>query len=121
MLINDEGYPFKWDVFPGNTAEVKTLKQNINACKTRFGLNNKNVTLVFDRGIISDENAVIKRITVQNKLKGGSVKSINSFQVQIESKPNVIKADKLIDDLSVFVTNHTEKQGVDFRVKPQSI
>lgn len=57
VLINDEGYPFKWDVFPGNTAEVKTLKQNINACKTRFQLGEKNVTLVFDRGIISDDNA----------------------------------------------------------------
>ncbi len=57
VLINNQGYPFKWDVFPGNTAEVKTLKQNIDACKTRFQLNDKNVTLVFDRGIISDDNA----------------------------------------------------------------
>ena len=57
VLINDEGYPFKWDVFPGNTAEVKTLKRNINACKTRFKLSGTNVTLVFDRGIISDDNA----------------------------------------------------------------
>jgi len=56
VLINSQGYPFKWDVFPGNTAEVKTLKQNIDACKTRFQLNDKNVTLVFDRGIISDDN-----------------------------------------------------------------
>jgi len=51
VLINDQGYPFKWDVFPGNTAEVKTLKKNINACKSRFKLGNKNVTIVFDRGI----------------------------------------------------------------------
>jgi transposase len=57
VLINDQGYPFKWDVFPGNTAEVKTLKANIDACKTRFALGQKNVTLVFDRGIISDDNA----------------------------------------------------------------
>jgi len=57
VLINAQGYPFKWDVFPGNTAEVNTLKQNIDACKTRFQLNDQNVTLVFDRGIISEENA----------------------------------------------------------------
>jgi len=38
VLINSEGYPFKWDVFAGDTAEIKTLKRNINACKTRFGL-----------------------------------------------------------------------------------
>ena len=56
VLINDEGYPFKWDVFAGNTAEVNTLEQNIKACKERFKLGDCNVTLVFDRGIISDNN-----------------------------------------------------------------
>lgn len=254
VLINDEGYPFKWDVFPGNTAEVKTLKQNINACKTRFGLNKKNVTLVFDRGIISDDNAaliedaqmkyisaldrnqipacgvslesfkdleiekatdtvplpagfkkyddqlyfedagvigskryvlgfnptffsedrkkrieklalfknylkkenkdlknakrdrdfeatksrivkelkrlriqkyfeppVLTPITVQRRLKDGTVKSIHSFQVQIKRKNDIIKADKLLDGVCVFVTNHTEKQGRGFKVQPQTI
>jgi transposase len=57
VLINDEGYPFKWDVFAGNTAEVKTLKRNIDACRKRFQLSGANVTMVFDRGIISDDNA----------------------------------------------------------------
>jgi transposase len=57
VLINDEGYPFKWDVFTGNTAEVTTLKHNIEACRTRFRLNNSDVTMVFDRGIISEDNA----------------------------------------------------------------
>ena len=59
VLINDEGYPFKWDVFPGNMAEVNTLKRNINACKTRFNLKSKDVTIVFDRGIISNDNATL--------------------------------------------------------------
>lgn len=54
IMVNDRGYPFKWDVYPGNTAEVKTLIRNVDACRGRFGL--KNVTLVFDRGIVSDEN-----------------------------------------------------------------
>ena len=254
VLINDEGYPFKWDVFPGNTAEVKTLKGNINACRNRFGLSQKNVTLVFDRGIISDDNAnliedaqmkyisaldrnqipacgaglepfkglkldkdtktepvppgfkkyddqlyfddmggiankryvfgfnptffkedrnnrnekiaffknylknenkdlkmakrdrnleatktrivkelkrlkikkyfeapVIKPIIVHRKLKDGTVKAVNSFHVQIGKNADVIKSDKLLDGVCVFVTNHTEKQGRGFRVKPQTI
>ena len=54
VMVNDRGYPFKWDVYPGNTAEVKTLIGNVDACRTRFGL--RDVTLVFDRGIVSDEN-----------------------------------------------------------------
>jgi transposase len=254
VLINDDGYPFKWDVFAGNTAEVKTLKGNINACKNRFGLSQKNVTLVFDRGIISDDNAnliedaqmkyisaldrnqipacgaslepfkgleldkntktepvppgfkkydaqlyfddmgvignkryvfgfnptffkedrnnrnekiaffknyikkenknlkmaqrdrnleasknrivkelkrlkikkyfeapVLKPIIVHRKLKDGTVKAVNSFHVQIDKNSDVIKSDKLLDGVCVFVTNHTEKQGRGFRVKPQTI
>jgi len=54
ILVNDRGYPFKWDVYPGNTAEVKTLTGNVDACRERFKL--KDITLVFDRGIVSDDN-----------------------------------------------------------------
>jgi len=254
VLINDEGYPFKWDVFPGNTAEVRTLKRNINACKSRFGLNERNVTLVFDRGIISDDNAalieeaqmkyisaldrnqisscgvslepfkgleidkpdktvplppgfkkyddqlyfedaglignkryvlgfnpalfeedrknreeklahfkpylkrenkdlkkaqrdreleatksrivkeltrlkikkyfeppVLEPIVVHRKLKDGAAKSINSFQVQVKVKPDIIKADKLLDGICILLTNHIEKQGRGFKMNPSTI
>jgi transposase len=54
ILVNDKGYPFKWDVYPGNTAEVKTLTGNVDACRERFKL--KDITMVFDRGIVSNDN-----------------------------------------------------------------
>ena len=246
VLINDEGYPFKWDVFPGNTAEVKTLKANINACKTRFKLSGAKVTLVFDRGIISDDNAQLiedanmkyisaldrnqiascgidltpfkqlsaedispkpdgfkkyddqlyfhdhgvienkrfiigfnptlftedrknrkdkiqffetylknenndlknaqrerkrqatesrvvnelKRlkikkyyepptlhpIVVEKRLKNGTVKSVKSFKVQVKKRADIIGADKLLDGVCVFVTNHIERKGRGFKV-----
>ena len=251
VLINDEGYPFKWDVFPGNTAEVKTLKQNINACKTRFKLSGANVTLVFDRGIISDDNAQmiedakmkyisaldrnqipgcgidltpfeqistddvspkpdgfkkyddalyfhdhgvigdkrfivgfnptlfaedrknrnekmrffktylknenkdlknaqrdrklkategrvlneLKRlkikkyyeeptlhpIVVEKRLKNGIVTSVNSFRVQVKKKADIIVADKLLDGVCVFITNHIQRQGRGFKVNPRKV
>ena len=254
VLINDDGYPFKWDVFPGNTAEVKTLQRNLNACKTRFQLGQKNVTLVFDRGIISEDNAaliedadmkfistldrnqipgcgvdlkpfqglkvdstsettpfpegfkpfddqlyfqdagvigdwryilgfnpilfaedrqnrqekltffqtclretnqdlkqaqrdrdaeatktrivnelkrlrihkyfdspLLEPLTVQRKLKNGTLKPVNSFQVQIKARKDIIQADALLDGVCVFITNHTEKQGRGFKVKPETI
>ncbi len=246
VLINDKGYPFKWDVFPGNTAEVKTLKANINACKTRFKLSGAKVTLVFDRGIISDDNAQLiedanmkyisaldrnqiascgidltpfkqlsaedispkpdgfkkyddqlyfhdhgvidnkrfiigfnptlftedrknrkdkiqffetylknenndlknaqrerkrqatesrvvnelKRlkikkyyepptlhpIVVEKRLKNGTVKSVKSFKVQVKKRADIIGADKLLDGVCVFVTNHIERKGRGFKV-----
>jgi len=251
VLINNEGYPFKWDVFPGNKAEVKTLKTNINACKTRFKLGGANVTLVFDRGIISDDNAQLikdakmkyisaldrnqiagcgidlspfkkisiddfspkpdgfkkyddqlyfydhgviddKRFTVgfnptlfvedrknrkekidffevylknENKalkkaqrdrkrqategrvlnelkrlkikkyyedpalyplvvkkqLKNGTVKSVESFRVQVNKKADIIAADKLLDGVCVFITNHIERQGRGFKISPSKV
>jgi len=251
VLINDEGYPFKWDVFAGNTAEVNTLEQNINACKERFKLGGGNITLVFDRGIISNNNirrietagmkyvsaldrnqipgsgidlkafkalssedknpqpegfkkytddlyfydqgvidnqrlvvgfnpvrfhedrknrrekieffelwlqrenlklkaarrdrqrqaaenrvlTELKRlkirkyfeppelhmITIHIKLKNGSIKDIKTFRVEIKKKDSVIAAEKLLDGLCVFVTNHRESQDNGFKVDPQSI
>jgi len=85
LMVNNKGYPFKWDVLPGDTAEVKTLKDNINACKYRFGL--KKISLVFDRGIVSDDNlelvdqASLKYISALDKsqIPGIAGKELNVF------------------------------------------
>lgn len=251
VLINDEGYPFKWDVFPGNTAEVKTLKRNIDACKTRFKLSGANVTLVFDRGIISDDNVqliedakmkyisaldrnqipscgidlipfkqisaddvsprpdgfkkyddelyfhdhgiigdkrfivgfnpvlfaedrknrkekirffetylknenkdlknaqrnrkrqategrvlnelkrlkikkyyeypILHPIVVKKRLKNGDVKTVESFRIQVKKKADIIVADKLLDGVCVFITNHIKRQGKGFKVSPRKV
>ena len=64
---------------------------------------------------------MLKPITVPQKLKKGIVKSIKSFQVEIKIKDDVIKTDKLLDGVCVFVTNHTKKQEVEFEMKPHQI
>ncbi|RZB33359.1 MAG: hypothetical protein SRB1_01187, partial [Desulfobacteraceae bacterium Eth-SRB1] len=229
----------------------KTLKRNINACKTRFKLSGANVTLVFDRGIISDDNAqmiedanmkyisaldrnqilgcgidltpfkqistdhvsprpdgfkkyddelyfhdhgvigdkrfivgfnptlfaedrknrkekicffetylknenkdlknaqrdrklkategrvlnelkrlkikkyyeepTLRPIVVKKRLKNGIVKSVNSFKVQVKKKVDIIVADKLLDGVCVFITNHIQRQGRGFKVNPRKV
>jgi transposase len=54
LMINAKGYPFKWDVFAGNLPEIDTMAQVIKACAHRFKL--KNIFMVFDRGLVSEEN-----------------------------------------------------------------
>jgi transposase len=54
LLVNKTGFPFKWHVYPGNTSEIDTLIANATACQNRFNL--RDVTLVFDRGIVSGDN-----------------------------------------------------------------
>jgi transposase len=64
LLVNRQGYPFKWDVFPGNQAEVHTLADNIAACR-KLGL--QSVTMVFDRGLVSQKN--LKLLSTDQALK----------------------------------------------------
>jgi len=110
IMVNDDGYPFKWDVLPGNTAEVKTLKDNIDACKERFGL--KGISVVFDRGIVSDQNlelidkSELKYITALDKNQIPKIKGIDlnlfkdltieGIEEQVESLPEFIKYDHLL-------------------------
>ena len=54
LLINSRGYPFKWDVFSGNMPEIETMDKVIKSCAHRFNL--ENISMVFDRGLVSDEN-----------------------------------------------------------------
>lgn len=54
VMINSKGYPFKWDVYAGNTAEIHTLSKNITTCALRFKL--KGITIIFDRGLGSKDN-----------------------------------------------------------------
>lgn len=63
ILVNRQGYPFKWDVFPGNKAETRTLEDNVDACG-KLGV--KSVTMVFDRGLVSKKNL---EMLAEKKLK----------------------------------------------------
>jgi hypothetical protein len=67
------------------------------------------------------ESPLLEPITVQRRLKDSALKSVNSFQIQVKVKDDIIKADKLLDGICVFLTNHTEKQGRGFKMKPQTI
>lgn len=54
LLVNEKGYPFSWQILEGNVAEVKTIKERIDYCQDKFGISN--ITFVFDRGMVSEDN-----------------------------------------------------------------
>lgn len=54
LLVNRNGYPFSWDILENYTADVKTLTGNADRWKRRFNL--PKVILIFDRGMVSDDN-----------------------------------------------------------------
>ena len=87
MMVNAKGYPFKWDVYPGNKAEVKTLVKNVDACRRRFKL--KNITLVFDRGIVSDKNLdyiTEKKLNYISALNRDQIEGIKGIDLSVFEK-----------------------------------
>lgn len=52
MLTDDQGCPVAVGVYPGNTADPKTVPDQVRKLRERFGLSR--VTLVGDRGMLTD-------------------------------------------------------------------
>lgn len=55
LVVNRDGLPFYWDVLPGGTADVTTITWLIERLSKHFDIAKK-TTLVFDRGMVSDDN-----------------------------------------------------------------
>lgn len=64
LVVNKKGLPVYWEVLPGCTADVTTIELLMRNLKGRF--NPSNTTMVFDRGMVSDENL---RLLEQQQVK----------------------------------------------------
>jgi len=53
LMVNSQGYPFKWDVFAGNMPEIHTMEKIIKTCAHRFKL--QEISMVFDRGLVAED------------------------------------------------------------------
>ena len=71
LVVNRDGLPFYWEVLPGCTTDSNTIIWLLDSCKERF--TNMEMTLVFDRGMVSDDNLArleanrIKYITAMDR------------------------------------------------------
>ena len=67
------------------------------------------------------DEPILQPIVVQKQLKNGTVKSVNSFKVQVKKRTDIIESDKLLDGVCVFITNHIERQETGFKVNPRKV
>lgn len=84
LMINARGYPFKWDVFPGNTPEIDTMEKVIKSCAHRFKL--KNISMVFDRGLVSEENLDLiedKQLKFISALDRDQIQNVPHIDLQV--------------------------------------
>jgi transposase len=54
LLVDRDGIPVGYEIFPGNTYDSKTLKAILNKLKNRYQI--KRIIFVADRGMLSGEN-----------------------------------------------------------------
>lgn len=57
LVVTREGIPFYWEVLPGGTRDAKTITWLLTNLKERFKI--KGITVVFDRGMVSDDNLTL--------------------------------------------------------------
>jgi transposase len=103
LMINSRGYPFKWDVFPGNMPEIDTMEQVIRSCAHRFKL--KNISMVFDRGLVSEEKLNLiddKELKFITALDSDQIPSVSNIDLQVFKDLNPDNALKAIPQLARF-------------------
>jgi len=61
LIVNSEGFPFSYETFDGNRADVSTMETILRMVERKYGMARR--IWVFDRGIVSEENlaAIRKR------------------------------------------------------------
>ncbi len=61
LIVNSEGFPFSYETFDGNRADVSTLETILRMVERKYGKARR--IWVFDRGVVSEENleAIRKR------------------------------------------------------------
>lgn len=103
LMINSRGYPFKWDVFPGNMPEIDTMEQVIRSCAHRFKL--KNISMVFDRGLVSEEKLNLiddKELKFITALDSDQIPSVSNIDLQVFKDLNADNALEAIPQLARF-------------------
>jgi transposase len=101
LLIDENGMPIGFDVFPGNTFEGHTLQRALESLKHKFKI--KEVVIVADRGINSKVNLhEIKETHEYDYIVGSRIKSLpaktraeildlDSYQTLSDSEDEVVK------------------------------
>jgi transposase len=97
LLVNSNGYPFAWDIYEDYTADVNTIKNLSTQWKIQFGFGDNEIILVFDRGMVSDENLKHLEekkyiyITAMDKNQIPKLKNIRIERFEILNSENMIE------------------------------
>lgn len=106
IVVSKDGLPFYWEVLPGGTADATTIIWLAERLRKQFRTDN--TTLVFDRGMVSDDNLTlleneepeIKYITAMDK---SQIRSITNIDFSVFSEFESDNIEKQVAGLTDFI------------------
>jgi transposase len=81
LIVNVEGFPFSYETFDGNRADVSTLEVVVRMVERKYGKARR--VWVFDRGIVSEENLTALRQPGGQYLVGTARRKLKEFEQEL--------------------------------------
>ena len=81
LIVNSEGFPFSYETFDGNRADVSTMETILRMVERKYGKARR--IWVFDRGIVSEENLEAIRKRGGQYLVGTPRSQMKQFEAEL--------------------------------------
>jgi transposase len=81
LIVNNEGFPFSYETFDGNRADVSTMETVLRMVERKYGKARR--IWVFDRGIVSEENLAAIRKRDGHYLTGTPRSRMKQFEAEL--------------------------------------
>jgi transposase len=81
LIVNNEGFPFSYETFDGNRADVSTMETILRMVERKYGKARR--IWVFDRGIVSEENLAAIRKRDGQYLTGTPRSQMKQFEAEL--------------------------------------
>jgi transposase len=81
LIVNQEGFPFSYEVFDGNRADVTTLEAILRTVERKHGKARR--VWIFDRGVVSEENLAALRKRGGEYLVGTPRSKLKQFEAEL--------------------------------------
>ena len=81
LIVNSEGFPFSYETFNGNRADVSTMETILRMVERKYGKARR--IWVFDRGIVSEENLAAIRKRGGQYLAGTPRSQMRRFEEEL--------------------------------------
>jgi transposase len=81
LIVNPDGFPFSYELFDGNRADVSTVEAILRTVERKHGKARR--VWIFDRGVVSEENLVAIRKRGGQYLVGTTRSKLKQFEQEL--------------------------------------